>query len=497
MFRIASLNVLSRFTSALALVLLLVVQSISFGTGSHYDLTRAVLTEHEFGDVSIRIIQVENWLTDYYSNSPTYDDKKRAVLEKLHFDNLFNEQEVRAYWAVLLHNLRFQTEKAARNSDKMAMLVTLGIGLHAVQDFYAHSNWAELHPRAKNGGFRSETFWAAMNSRNPIAFEGLHTGKFPEARTEGPGLGLVPMAAEIHGGYYSGLNKDSPQRRYWDEAYVFAYAASHELVNAMENWAESINPGFWESVAEYAISVVDEKKLSADILAARNISMWLEGKGQDGTWKGDNSGSTRFFAAFSSKWVTADSSDFVRTIRDGHIQDEIASDLYSRSVMSRLPEVAAFMLPRTAVLIRITRVAESKKGNWLQRRLEDTGGSDFYSRINAGGQDFWGRTIQRTRDATDPWYEIFIADQSAEEIPVSISVWDEDHIDLSKDERIDINPKAGVLDLIMMFKVSDGSLSGDVNGIFRSHAATFSSEGQKPEKSRAYIEGFITSRPVL
>ena len=89
-------------------------QCLGFGTGSHYDLTRNVLTEHRFGEVSIEIVQVENWLTDYYSYSPTNDKKRRAVLDRLHFDNLFTDGQVRAYWATLLNNLRTSTERAAR-----------------------------------------------------------------------------------------------------------------------------------------------------------------------------------------------------------------------------------------------------------------------------------------------------------------------------------------------------------------------------------------------
>jgi hypothetical protein len=264
----------------------------------------------------------------------------------------------------------------------------------------------------------------------------------------------------------------------------------------METWANDVHPDFWKSVMEFSISSADEKKLSFDISAARNISMWLEGKGQDGTWKGDGSGSTRFFTAFSAKWVTDDSSDFVRAIRDGHIQDEIAADLYSRSAIARLPEVRRFSSAKNVVLIRITNVAESKKGNWLQRRLEDTGGSDFYSRIVAGRQEFWGRTMQKSRESTDPWYEIFIADENVKEVPLTISVWDEDNIDASKDEHIDINPKPGILDLNAILRVSDGSLSGDIKGTFGSRTAAFSSEGRPPDNSRARIEGFITTRPI-
>jgi hypothetical protein len=482
--------------STLLIGSLLIGQCHGFGTGSHFDLTRTVLTEVGFRETSIQIVQVENWLTDYYSTSPTYGDKHRATLEKLHFDNLFNDEQVRAYWAILIRNLKSSTEKAAEDNDQMSMLVTLGMGLHAVQDFYSHSNWAELHPPRDNREFRADTFFAAMKSSATASIKGIRTGKYPDDRASGPGSFPIPVDAELHGGYHTGLNKDSPLRPHWDEAFVFAYAGSHELVGAMEAWAERVRPGFWRSVREYVVEAGMEKKLKRDIFAAQNLSMWLEGKGQDGTWKGPGSGSARRFAALSSKWVPRDSSIFVEAVREGKIQDELAADLYSETVPPKIPAIEPFSLRRTAVLIKVAYIAESKKSKLLKSPLSPLGGPDYYSRITAAGQEFLGRTIQRSRYEIEPWYEILIVDRETTEIPVSISVWDEDDIDSAKDEHIDINPAAGLFDLKMVFRASDSSLSGDINGIFNSIDRVFLSEGKEPEKRRATIRAFIARRLI-
>jgi hypothetical protein len=471
-------------------------QCLGFGTGSHFDLTRTVLAEHGFRETPIKIVQVENWLTDYYSSSPTLGDDHRAVLKKLHFDNLFDDAQVRAYWATLIRNLRHSTEKAAFNDDRFSTLVVLGMGLHAVQDFYSHSNWVELHPPRSDGSLRAETFWTSMTEPG-VSVKGLRTGKYPDDRKSGPGPFPVPAVAESHGGNDNGLNKDSPIRPRWDEAFVFAYVASHELVNAMESWAEKVRPGFWRSVCEYAIEASDEKRLNADVTAARNISMWLKGEGQDGTWKGEGSGSSRFFTKFSGNWVTEDSSVFVKAIRDGKIQDEMAADLYTRTDVADIGDVERLSLKRTAVMIKVTHVAESRDGNSLRKKLTSSlGGSDFYSRITVGGQEFWGRTIQKSRAASDPWYEIFIVDDQTTEIPITISVWDEDHTDAAKDQHIDLNPTGGVLDLRFVFNASGGSLSGDINGIFDSKDKLFVSEGRKPDERRAVIRGFVAKRAI-
>jgi hypothetical protein len=487
----------AKIVSAFLIWLIAVVPSSGFSTGSHFDLTRAVLAEHDFRDTPIRIVQVETWLTDYYTNSPTYGDEHRKILEKLHFDNLYDGEQVKTYWQVLLRNLKIATETAARDNDQMAMLVTLALGTHAVQDFYSHSNWAELHPRGTDGEFRSDTYLAAL-SKQDAALKNLYTGKFPDDRLTGPIENEpVPAKAAIHGGYREGLNKDSPTRPLWDEAYVFAYAGSLEIVGLMKTWAETVRPGFWDSVREYAVTGEEEKKLDKDIVAARNISMWVKAKGQDGTWKGDQSGSTRFFSAFSSKWVTSDASAFVKALREGKIQDGLAADLYTRiKALPELPDVKPFSLVRNAVLIRITYVGESKKSS-LVSHIFTASGSDFYSRIFAGGQEFWGRTIQQTRQTAEPWYEIYFADpKKTPEVPVTIALWDEDNIESEKDERVDINPAEGVFELKTVLRLSDNTLTGDLNGIFNSPDKIFSSAGENPKKRSAVIRGFITRRPI-
>ena len=61
---------------------LLFAQITGFGTGSHFDVTRTVLNEHGFSEDGIKMVQVSNWLTDYYATSPTRSDEHRADLEK-------------------------------------------------------------------------------------------------------------------------------------------------------------------------------------------------------------------------------------------------------------------------------------------------------------------------------------------------------------------------------------------------------------------------------
>ncbi|MEP6789498.1 MAG: HET-C-related protein, partial [Acidobacteriota bacterium] len=268
---------MSNLRRALCLILTIAIfwsTSLAFDTGSHFDLTRAVLAEHGFTDDAIKAVQIENWLTDYYSSAPTVTQSRRDEFAKLHCDNLFTTLEVKNYWAWLLNNLKSEMQDAARKDDMLAALTVLGIGLHSVQDFYAHSNWVETHPRLADGSYRTETYFHSIGS--PPA---LFSGKYPNDRTLGPDSEPLPAGASSHGDYDTGINHDSLIRPRWDEAYVFAYAASHEMVDALAKWADEARPGFWTRVQETSVDKDGRKKLDYDIAALRSMSMWLNGKG--------------------------------------------------------------------------------------------------------------------------------------------------------------------------------------------------------------------------
>lgn len=487
----------TQIASTFLLVSLLVAQITGFGTGSHFDVTRNVLTEHGFNEDAIKMIQVSNWLTDYYATSPTRSDEHRADLEKLHFDNLYSEEQVLDYWSVLLHNLRNSTKSAAKESDVFGMLIVIGIGLHAVQDFYAHSTWAELHPRGKDGDYRSETIIRALSATPKPLIKGLSTGIYPDDRKEGPDERPVPPGAVPHGNYLIGLNKDSPDRPHWDEAYVFAYAGSHEILDAMEKWAGEVDPNFWGLVKKYVTAPGDEEmRLFRDYGAARNISMWFEGKGQNGIWKGRGSGSSRYFAAFSSKWLPSHRSFVMEEMHDGPIAADLSAGLYTGKARHRIPELEPFSLQRNALLVNITYVAELKSGGLHPGKLMSVGGSDFYSKIIVDGQEFWGKTIQNKREAADPWFEIYIYDATKAAIPLTFSIWDEDGIDWTEDKPVDINPKPGTFELQSVLDTKGILLSGEIDGRFDNADRQFERQGGKPDERRALIRGFVTSRAI-
>ena len=467
----------------------------AFDTGPHFDLTRSVLSERGFSDSAIKIAQVENWLTDYYSATPTARGAERDDLEKLHFDNLFTTAETVRYWGWFMNNLREATRQAAKDNDPLAMLATLSMALHASQDFYSHSNWVELHPRAPGAAYRTETFLGAGLAGLPANVQ-LVTGKYPENRKD------APARAEPHGNYESGLNKDSPVRPHWDEAYVFAYCASHELVETMEQWSQEANPGFWKRVQEYSLTPTEQKSLEYDLRAVRNMSMWIDAKDENGHWKGNFSGVQRFFSAFSSKWIGKSNSIFVKQIADRKLQKRLVGHLYSESSMvapSLSFKPKRFALARRAVLVRTTLIKEKDDDGRLELGIDPGGKPDFYALVRIGAQEYGDRVLQDRREFSNPWFEIHFVDAKAATVPIHFAVWDEDDIDADgdyKDNHIDINPIAKQRDLEFVLRVIDDQLSGDVTGVHNSIPKAFTVAGAKPDNNRAVMMAYVTSFPL-
>jgi hypothetical protein len=470
----------------------------AFDTGPHFDLTSAVLNERGFGETAIKLAQVENWLTDYYSATPTSRGGARDDLEKLHFDNLFSTEETVRYWSWFLNNLHDATRQAAKDNDQLAMLTTLSMALHATQDFYSHSNWVETHPRSPNGAYRTETFLAIGLAGLPQGVQ-LVTGKYPEDRKG------APAAAAIHGNYETGLNKDSPVRPHWDEAYVFAYCASHELVELLEQWSEEANPGFWKRVQQFGVAPADQQSLAYDLRAVRNMSMWINAKDEDGHWKGNYSGVHRFFDVFSSKWIGKANSMFVKQIADRKLQKRLVNHLYSDGSLSALPalplfpKARRFSLRRRAVLVRTTLIKEKGDEGRLEIGIDPGGKPDFYAVIKIGQQEYGDRVLQNQKEFSNPWFEIHFVDANAATVPIIITVWDEDDLDPGgdyKDNHIDINPVAKKRDLELVVRLSDDQLSGDITGVHNSVSTAFTVGGAKPDNKRAVITAYVASYPL-
>jgi hypothetical protein len=465
-------------------ILLLTLQdrAFAFDTGHHYDLTWQVMRDEGFSDTALETAQVENWLVDYYSSSPT--GVLSFGINNLHFDNLHSTEQVSNYWGRLAVSTKAAIQQAARENDALKGLTVLGISLHTVQDFYSHSNWVETHPAAGNA-YRTDTWFDTYNRG-----DNLHTGAYPC---------LKPGEPEAHGDYYAGLNKDSYVRPGWEQAYIFAYAASRQWSNALHLWIDEVNPGYWASLQQYSVSTSDRAALRRDLDATYRLSEWAEGHVEDcladadGHWKGNGSGSQGELLQFAVGWVASADSIFVKKFQDTYF--DIAVELTgSAPPTSSVPDVPHVPLRKRAVNVRTTQVWEKDDVGFFESKIDPSGKADFYAKLWVADQPFV-EAMQIDRAQVAPaWTSLRILADDVPQVAVHYELWDEDGNALGNDDHCDINPIRGKSNLDFTFDVGTHSLSGDLSGVHDSPRILARTEGRKSDSDRAGVELYVTER---
>jgi hypothetical protein len=190
------------------------VPASAFDTGPHASITIDAVMAAGLNRNAANVIQVENWLTDYYTSKSV--GEKKCDLDKLHFDDLFSADDIQRYWTNFWTNTVQAVSKANSDRDVLEFYVALGMSLHVVQDFYSHSNWIDQNGvSVQPGHYSTKTYFQTPNPKPA----GLHTGWYDNC------LDIPQDGHEPHGNYTTGLNHDSVVRPGYDRAYVYAYAA--------------------------------------------------------------------------------------------------------------------------------------------------------------------------------------------------------------------------------------------------------------------------------
>ena len=281
----------------------------AFDTGPHADLTRDALTSEGFGAAGANAGMVNNWFVDYYTNPDKnphsghasfilgvtrlgYDHEHWSWQQiegarRSHFDSearlpgmpdLSNTAGIDREWKRQMYLARKWLRYAGQKNDPYRVMAVVGISLHVVQDFYAHSNWVE-----NESGFygRGGPGVPRVFGDTPTWFDvpPEERAKLTGNRAVYTGVTGVPRG---HGHWQSnrnhslkdGLNKDWPGRPKYQKAYVTAYFASRQWIRAMRDWLG--NEPLWKR----AMSLPDTSALRHDVTGAEEISQF------SGHWQG-------------------------------------------------------------------------------------------------------------------------------------------------------------------------------------------------------------------
>lgn len=242
-----------RITRCLAIagVVALGAHAAAFDTKWHADATRVAMSANGFSSDARLLTQFTNYITDFFSVVGFEELYKHlpsgapagapsglygidmADMARLHFDALTTREQVEHQWRTLEANTvqalnKWQAEASVKPAFRPVVLLTIvGASLHAVQDFYSHSNWLKKAP-------------AAAGSPAPIWFDVA-----ADARTKlDVRSGWYPDGTKPDMLYHKDENKDFTGRILNAEAFDAASRASTDwvkrIVAATPNvpWAE-------------------------------------------------------------------------------------------------------------------------------------------------------------------------------------------------------------------------------------------------------------------
>jgi hypothetical protein len=220
----------------------------AFSMGYHYDLIREAMRQEGFGKDAFSVALAANSYTDIFQEEAVEwvidDDFCRAskrLVDFLHFDSLKDQQQIDRYWRQLIHNAYNAVTQKAQANDRLGLLMIIGVTMHIVQDFYAHSNWVELDlPR--HAGVKDATYF-------DVRPEVL--GKATQATTVYGQRGLFTHGAI--GISHDTLHKDHAGKPYFDWAYRCAYKASLQWLRLIRKWIvdDLRRPDLWNDLLRY------------------------------------------------------------------------------------------------------------------------------------------------------------------------------------------------------------------------------------------------------
>lgn len=438
---------LQRLLVPLAAASALILQALpasAFDTGPHASITIDALTRAGFNRNAANAVQVENWLTDYYTSSPTIGKPAQCDLEKLHFDDVFSNADIANYWATFTANTYAAVKQSEKDNDVVEFYVVLGMSLHVVQDFYSHSNWLELYaPPA--GRYGTATWFQFRNGPG-----NRYTGWYPNCLN-------IPQGNHVpHGGYTSGLNHDSVVRPGYDRAYVYALAASYEWTQNVLGW---IGSGFAARVKSYRPSASDANDLAYDQKASIYVSEWIQNPANtanlDGHWNGNRSGYAAAFAAFAAGWTGRHDSIFVRKFKDAKIYSTLSKNLYSGPA-GQMPPFTAYPTSGTVFAMRTLSVYANSA---------ITGTDSYYGELaglNTGNGGYPYRDasqFHRPRTSV-PWLQLTYVPSSQPSIDFSYTLWNE-FITTNNDQ---VPIKGSQKTLKFTCKTSNALCTGDISG---------------------------------
>jgi len=323
---------LRRFTAWLALYCLLILPAGGFDTRWHSECSQKVGEQFGFSDHAWKIMQLGNFSADFFGPVSEYASKGLAGRERdalvqhqdnnrqvrgaalfLHFDNLNSDFQSNSNFDFLFNRLLETTQNLLASYNNLRIddrtrktltLVTLGASLHAVQDFYSHSDWTHNRFDPASGTSRAPTWFEYREKHGdpdqwpfrvqsgiypPLAgAPNTHThmnhdnSRLLYRESENPGQPLRSQAEYHNAGLAPARGDDPSDLAHQQLAVNTAIAASIEWVGKLEENADARKA--IESAKGWTLKSQDAK-LAKELVAGLATEMALSCAA--GKWDGD------------------------------------------------------------------------------------------------------------------------------------------------------------------------------------------------------------------
>ncbi|NOU28397.1 MAG: hypothetical protein HOO96_10885 [Polyangiaceae bacterium] len=243
----------------------------AFTTGGHFTATARGLKRAGFDGNAIRHVQAANYSVDHMVNLPdevlpesSNAQKGKNVAKFFHMDGLHLPGYIDREFAFIDTAMTRAVQDAKSRRDPKIILNALGIASHAIQDFYSHSNMADIDWQAWKGS-RVVTLddvpvdiwqspWISGRWSDAADAKGLFSG-MPSAG--GPygnsGIANYPShgsstqeCSASTGQHACGLNHDGGRRRNNLVAIMMAAEATYDLAERTK--AKVADPSLWGQV---------------------------------------------------------------------------------------------------------------------------------------------------------------------------------------------------------------------------------------------------------
>jgi hypothetical protein len=279
----------------LVIILLLVTASLvffvpkagAFNMGYHYQIIRDALLKEGFNDDALKMVLLGNSYVDLFQEDATsnlldnyFCERAKELVDVFHFDGLPNKDFINVYYKRLLTNTYEEVRQLVSANDPQGLLLLIGITSHILEDFYAHSNWAELDigsyvniPDATYFDiyYRLEILDKAINDNSALGLQRYGAEYSEESlftHTYAP-----PNLPQYKRPSHDVLKKDYAGSPYFDWAYRSAYRATSQWVFLIKSWVN--NTALWSEVKAYSVPSSDKTSLVNATSFEGGLMYWL------------------------------------------------------------------------------------------------------------------------------------------------------------------------------------------------------------------------------